>query len=151
MVLLRNMHNRSGGPTTRFQFLRYCLSRNFFVTTVCAAKKKRIRYRKTLFYRYLRCNLDILAQHANFIGPIHNRHKKTILECKRGKNEQRNFLLFIKEILNAQAHSFSIHFYLTPFLYCTLRICHINRTPNASRTFIEKVKSVSIRFDVTSF
>lgn len=143
-VLLRNMHNRSGGPTTRSQFLQYCLSRNFFVSAT--KKEKRIRYRKTLFYRYLRCNLDILAQHAILLGwYIICTHKNDF--GMQTKKRQRNFLLSNKRNIKCTLiqHLFLLYIAsLWQYFFCTLRICHINRTKMPVECLLKRLNPFSL-------
>lgn len=143
-VLLRNMHNRSGGPTTRSQFLQYCLSRNFFVSAT--KKEKRIRYRKTLFYRYLRCNLDILAQHAILLGwYIICTHKNDF--GMQTKKRQRNFLLSNKRNIKCTLiqHLFLLYFAsLWQYFLYTLRICHINRTKMPVERLLKRLNPFSL-------
>lgn len=125
-------------------FCQYCLSRNFFVSAT--KKEKRIRYRKTLFYRYLRCNLDILAQHAILLGwYIICTHKNDF--GMQTKKRQRNFLLSNKRNIKCTLiqHLFLLYFAsLWQYFFCTLRICHINRTKMPVERLLKRLNPFSL-------
>lgn len=88
-------------------------------------KKEKNPLSKDTFLSVFTMQFGHFSAARDFIGPT---RKKKVLECKRKKTEK--FPSFQQkkreEILNA--HPFSSYFYLISFLYCTLRICHINRT-----------------------